>query len=56
LVSAVKRQKITNANNLPIFTKMYAKIYQKFTMVNCKNNLPFTDLLTTGVSSKKLPQ
>jgi len=28
---------------------MYAKIYQKFTMVNCKNNLPFTDLLTGGV-------
>ncbi len=29
---------------------IFTKIYQKSISVNCKNNLPFTDLPTSGVN------
>ncbi len=35
-------------NFVPIFTQ----IHQKFSTVNCKNNLPFTNYMTSGVNFK----
>ncbi len=34
------------------FVPIFAQIYQKFSAVNCKNNLLFTNLLTSGVNLK----
>jgi hypothetical protein len=36
------------ANFVPIFTQ----IHKKFSAVNCKNNLLFTNLLSSGVNFK----
>jgi hypothetical protein len=49
---SIKNYRCKNYLFFPQFAQTFTYFYQKFTVVNCKSYLPFTDLPISGVNFK----